>query len=244
MRIQNNVWSLILALVSIYGCNKAEDNNSDNTPVKSCLVTSIRYDSLTEYKYTYDEQRRMLMVADEHYIGGERKYVYGPASVKVDNRSITLNHKGIMVSCFIADAPSDRQVSYVYDASDCLIQRTEKSTKGVFIHTYSWKAGNLVKTVGVNDKTKDTISVFESTYYEDKPNVLANHEKLQTFTGTQSRNLVKTTIGIFEGYSNKQIQNYVYEFGADGKLSKVMMSGKSLMGGDMMRNESYKWNCD
>jgi len=221
---------LIIVSFIFAACKKDSTSTGGNGSdiFSTCRLTERTDSTQNKTEYQYDSKGRLAYriyinsVGDTtgidtfNYVGSTMVGRAGTFDLNSNGDAIKMHYDPIILDLTYND---QGQLTSIADV-----------TNG-FHSTYTWKDGNMVTETA----TSTTTVTIENTYYMDKVNIFALTDRLQSFTGAQNKNLlksVKETNG-----RNVTVTNYTYEFDAQGKVTRRICDGANPV------NYTCKWNC-
>lgn len=180
---------------------------------RSLGSTSVSYNSVT-YQYP-----------DASHIHSIIKYPGGSIAGETDYE---LNSKGLISKA----TASTLQGFYTYNGKKQLIKHIVNFTNGdIATGDFTYTSGNLTSIQSLTNGSPSWNKTF--TYYTNIDNVLSNEVFGESFTGAESKNLVKSMSFVINGGSTTT-ENYTYEFDAQGRVTKQKVVKNGVLQPDIL----------
>ncbi len=241
MKLNKTMFVALLAGMAICGCQKDDEtSNEENggTGVKgTSLIASMTLhnkEGVTTLSFKYDEKGRLVGEVDkknnaDYYSSSiayeASKYIKTSVYVSSGNKMVStgmLNERGLATSviykCSI-DEDSGTDV-YEYNSEGFCIHRVMTYKDGdKNEHTYTIGGGNVLED---KESFQNNLDYWIYTYYTDKANTIGIENMGVSFSGKQSKNLVKSKT------NGGHTVTYTYEFDSKNRVTKQLCSEGSF----------------
>lgn len=232
----------ILMIFALFACKKKESDSSPGSTAP--LLKTVSIGSSVVGKYWYDSQGRMTcQILVEGTAKDSILYSYGNNSVEtllyINNQfaqfeqGTLINGNVVQMRGYKPDSTSAWSAQYIYDANGFLITEIhmDNDTVETWRNEYQIQNNNIV---GMNRINYAPLNITYE-FYPGTINSLASVEKISTFYGKSSTNLVKKMT--WASASGTLEENFSYEFYTNGWAKKAI----SITGSDTVTSYYTYW---